>query len=239
MSDDVAKLPEVDPTPPPAHVTVAAASQLSALRDAMAMRGRLCDDAFKVHGYSGKKIRYLFNNLMSEVFEPRYLEIGVFHGASLCSAIFENVVRVVAIDDWTWSNDKSARDTLDANIAKFRTANSEIKIIDSDFRAVDYSAIGPFNVMYYDGPHDEQDQNDGVAFPLKAMDELFILIVDDWNWFHVRRATFKALLDGMAKIEYSVEIRTTMDDSSPLFSGSDSEWHNGLLCAVVSKSKAS
>lgn len=74
---------------------------ISAFEDAMAGRGRLKDDAFHIHGFSGKKFRTFMNNLISEVPEPRYLEIGLFHGASFCPAIYRNSVRAVGIDNWS------------------------------------------------------------------------------------------------------------------------------------------
>ena len=239
-------VPKVEPPPPHAHLTVAVSSDMNtvsaalknAFQDAMAMRGRLREEAYQVNGFSGKKIRLFFNNIMSELPNPRYLEVGVFNGASFCAALFKNKLHAVGIDDWTWINDKDARGKLDENLATFKTEGSLVEIIDSDFRKVDYSSIGPFNIMYYDGPHSEQDQYDGVAYPLKAMDSEFVLVIDDWNWDHVRRATFKALSDANATIGYSVEIRTTLNGDFPLVNGANSEWHTGLLCAAVSKAQA-
>jgi hypothetical protein len=249
MSDNLKwpNVPKIDPPSPHAHVTVAVASQLdnlsmalkNAFQDAMAMRGRLRDEAFKVRGFSGKKIRLFFNNLMSELTEPRYLEIGVYYGASFCSAMFRNKLQAVGIDNWTWITEKDARAQLDANVATFKSDGSDIHIVDSDFRKVDYSSLGKFNVMYYDGPHSERDQYDGVMYPMKAMESTFILIVDDWNWDRVRSATFKALNDSKASIEYSIEIRTSLNGELPLVNNTNSEWHNGLLCAVISKSATS
>jgi len=238
-------VPKVEPPQPHAHVTVVAGSQTNnlseplilAFQDAMAMRGRLRDEAYNVQGFSGKKIRLFFNNIMSELRDPRYLEIGVFHGASFCSALFKNRLRAVGIDDWTWIKDEGARAKLDANVTSFRTEDSDIQIIDSDFRKVDYASLGRFNIMYYDASHAEKDQYDGVVYPMQAMDSVYILVVDDWNWDWVRRATFKALRDAKARIDYSIEIRTSLNNESlPLLNGPNSDWHNGLLCATISKS---
>ncbi len=186
-----------DPPPPYAQVTVTAPRRIDALsgairnafQDAMAQRGVLGHAAFAVHGFSGKKFRLLMNNLMSEIVKPRYLEIGLFHGASFCSALDLNEIRAVGIDNWTEYNGQ--RSLFDDNLARFLTASTDVDIIEMDFRKVDYTAIGKFNILFYDGSHAEQDQYDGVFYPSVAMDDEFILIVDDWNWDCVRTGTFK------------------------------------------------
>jgi hypothetical protein len=67
------------------------------------------------------------------------------------------------------------------------------------------------------------------------MENTHILIVDDWNWNHVRKGTFAALRDAKLGIDYSIEVRTTFNGEFPFVSGQNSEWHNGTVVAVVSK----
>jgi hypothetical protein len=68
-----------------------------------------------------------------------------------------------------------------------------------------------------------------------ALDDTYILVVDDYNWSKVRNGT----QDGIKELGYSVlssiEIRTTEDDSHPVVSGRYSNWHNGYYIAVISK----
>ncbi len=231
-----------DPPPPYALVTTSVSHRIDALgkavrdafQDAMAMRGRLREEAFKVNGFSGKKFRLLLNNLMSEVPDPRYMEIGLFHGASFCSALFKNKLRAVGIDNWTEYNGK--RQVFENNLNAFKSELADIEIIEKDFRKVDYTAIGKYNILFYDGSHSEKDQYDGIKIPQPAMDDTYIMIVDDWNWDRVRKGTFDALRDAKANIEYSIEVRTTFNNENlPLVNGLNSEWHNGTIVAVVSK----
>ena len=49
------------------------------------------------------------------------------------------------------------------------------------------------NIYLYDGPHNFEDHFDGVKFVQPALENEYILIVDDWNWNQVRSATFRAL----------------------------------------------
>jgi hypothetical protein len=242
LSEMWPSIPKSDPPPPYALVTATAFSDVSALsnavrdafQDAMAMRGRLRDEAFQVHGFSGKKFRLLLNNLVSEVPNPRYLEIGLFHGASFCSVLFKNKVRAVGIDNWTEYGGK--RELFTSNLDKFLSPDVDVEILESDFRRVAYDKIGKFNILFYDGSHEEKDQYEGVLLPQPAMESPHIMIVDDWNWTRVRNGTFNALRDAKLKVDYAVEVRTTFNDEHlPLVHGQTSEWHNGTIVAVVSK----
>ena len=69
------------------------------------------------------------------------------------------------------------------------TANitSRLRVIEGDFRSVDYASLGKFNVYLFDGPHAEEDQRDGIVCALPALAERFLLVVDDWNWLDVAR----------------------------------------------------
>jgi hypothetical protein len=110
------------------------------------------------------------------------------------------------------------------------TSNIEFDFIEQDFRAVDYNRIGPFNIYFFDGPHAEKDQYDGVMIAQPALAGPFILIVDDRNWRRVRIGTFRALADARCRLQAAIEIRTARD---PGLDGSD--WHNGYFIGVINK----
>ncbi len=233
---------KTDPPPPYAHLTMSAIHETSTLstcvrkafEDAMAMRAKLPPQAFSVQGFSGKKFRCFMNNLMREVPDPRYLEIGLFHGASFCSALAGNRVSAVGIDNWTEYGGQRAK--FDDNFTRFRTPESDVKILEKDFRAVDYTAVGKFNVIFYDGSHAEKDQYDGVYLPQPALDNQHILVVDDWNWVRVRNGTLNAVRDAGLSLDYTVEVRTSFhDEHLPVINGGNSEWHNGCFVGVLTR----
>jgi predicted O-methyltransferase YrrM len=198
----------------------------------LAEQGKLPPAMYSVGGFSGRKIRLFFNNLIAAVPDPRYLEIGIFQGASFCSAIYDNKIKATGIDNWSEYGGPAA--VFYTNLAKFRSQGQVVSILERDFRTVDYRALGPFNIMFYDGSHAEKDQYDGVSVPASALDANAIVLVDDWNWDRVRRATFAALRDAGRHIEYSMEVRTSFDGQMPKISGGNSDWHNGLFVGVVS-----
>jgi hypothetical protein len=81
----------------------------------------------------------------------------------------------------------------------------------------------------FDGPHKYQDQYDGLEMVLPALEERFVLIIDDWNWEKVREGTRRAMQANRVSPLYSIEIRTTLDDSYPGNAYESSDWHNGIF----------
>jgi hypothetical protein len=163
-----------------------------------------------LEGMSGRRYRLFANALIQNIPNPRYLEVGVWAGSTLCSAIVGNSVRAVAIDNW--SQFGGPRERLLENLARF-AALSEVRLIECDFRAVPFGNQGRFNVYLFDGPHSEADQYDGLSLALPALDPEFVYIVGDWNWAEVRTGTRKAIEDLGLQIAHSIEVRTTTDNT--------------------------
>jgi len=198
---------------------------------------------YSIDGMSGKKYRYFINNLVRIVDNPRYLEIGSWAGSTLCSAIYGNKLKAVAIDNW--SEFGGPRDQFIQNVEKFSSPQTRVFFIESDFRKVDYDRDirDFFNIYLFDGPHLAEDQYDGLAMVLKCLDKQFVFIVDDWNWDRVREGTFAAIQKCGLNVLYSAEIRTTLNGHSPpqllpITSWRDvrnADWHNGYYIAVLEK----
>src|ERR1700677_3061838 len=72
----------------------------TAFEDALAARGHMDERAYRVEGFSGRKHRLFLNNLIAAVEQPRYLEIGIFRGATFCAAVSNNKVHATGIDNW-------------------------------------------------------------------------------------------------------------------------------------------
>jgi hypothetical protein len=205
----------------------------SAFERALADEGKISDDVLNLPGGSGRKYRRFINNLLELIANPHYLEIGVWQGSTLCSAIYENDVTATAIDNW--SEHGGPFDKFFMNLSKFK-GTSRVNFLETDFREVDFSQIGKFNVYLFDGPHSYQDQFDGITLADPALIESFVLIVDDWNWDQVRRGTLDAVRANNYHIDYMIEIRTTRDNSYAQVEGAASDWHNGYLIAALRKS---
>jgi hypothetical protein len=201
--------------------------------DSISMNHKIPNWLRYMEGGSGKKYRYFINNLISSIDNARYLEIGTWAGSTACSALYGNKVKTVCIDNW--SEFGGPKDLFFANLDKIKSADIDFSFIESDFRKVDYSNIGKFNVYMFDGPHSEQDQYDGIAIAQPALDDEYVLIVDDYNGPGVRLGSQTAIKDLNLKIVSSIEILTRIDDVHPMVSHEHSDWHNGYFIAVVQK----
>ncbi|MBI3381961.1 MAG: class I SAM-dependent methyltransferase [Aquabacterium sp.] len=204
-----------------------------ALLRSLAMDTKLPGGILTMQGMSGRKYRSLINNFIGSLSDARYLEIGSWAGSTACSAIFGNKIRVRCIDNWSEFGGPKAH-FLD-NIHQVSSPVVDFQFIESDFRQVDYSTIGKSNVYLFDGPHTEADQFDGVMIAQPALDDHYVLIVDDYNWQEVRDGTHRAIKTLGASVECAIEIRTTHDNSHPLNGMQTSDWHNGYYLAVCHK----
>ncbi|HUF01436.1 MAG TPA: class I SAM-dependent methyltransferase [Gaiellaceae bacterium] len=117
-----------------------------------------------------------------------YVEVGVYHGASLIAASLGNEDEdIVGIDEFTF-RDASLEQVYDS-LGAFGLDPPEV-IVGDIFELVPNGALGDrtVGVWYYDAAHDYRSQVEGlrIAEPLLAPGAL--LIVDDTDWPDVERA---------------------------------------------------
>jgi hypothetical protein len=204
----------------------------TALDNALNGVHKLPSSVLGMHGMSGWRYRYFINNFTSSI-ETRYLEVGSWAGSTACAAMHGNALTATCIDNW--SQFGGPKEQFQFNIESVMNSKIQFRFIENDFRVVDYKDIGKYNVYLFDGPHSEIDQYDGIKIAQPALDDFFVLIVDDWNWPAVRKGTTLAIKDCNLKIVYSIDLRTTQDDSTPTLVHEKSEWHNGYYIALCAK----
>jgi len=198
----------------------------------------LPDWLMTMEAMSGKKYKHFINQLISQVDDVKYLEVGTWTGSTACSALYKNKVDAYFVDNWDQFNPHgNIKSLFFNNIEEIKKDSSEAsyQFQEKDFRLVDYNSIGKYNVYFFDGPHEEQDQYDGVVYAQPALEDEFIFICDDWNWNQVRTGTTRAFVDLNLEILYSLEIRTTIDGSTPEIVYEKSDWHNGYFIASCRK----
>lgn len=185
-------------------------------------------------GMSGKRYRGMINTVVRLTPMSVYMEVGSWTGSTACSALAGNVCEMICIDDWTQFG--GPKGEFQANIERANTRNSSVRILETDFRRVDFSSLNSkANIYVFDGPHNENDQYDGIIMALPALQDRFLLVVDDFNLARVREGTSRALADGGLQVEASIEIRTNAFGLGPARFCEDSDWHNGYLLAIVSR----
>jgi hypothetical protein len=198
----------------------------------MGMHFKIPDWVRDMDGMSGKKYRCFINNLVGITDDARYIEIGTWAGSTACSALYGNKVKGVCIDNW--SEFGGPKDRFLSNVERVKCSDIDFRFIEDDFRNVDYSSIGKFNIYMFDGPHKHEDQYDALIKVLPALDDVFVFVVDDWNWESVRTGTLQAIAETNCKVMSCIEIRTTTDNSHPLtHTHQNSDWHNGYFIAVI------
>jgi len=194
---------------------------------------KINQDILDIEGMSGKKSRHFFNNICSYD-DTRYLEIGSFHGSIFSSALYNNKIKAVSIDNWSEFGDQKPKENFLNNLEKYK-GSSDVKFIEKDCWEVNIEELSKFNIYFYDGHHSEESQFKALDHFKECLDEQFILIVDDWNWKNVRDGTFRGLSNNNMKIIYQYELYTDNNNGHSILAFKHSLWHNGLVAFVIQK----
>jgi 16S rRNA G966 N2-methylase RsmD len=205
-----------------------------ALTQALAGVGELPEWLRMLPGLSGQKFRLFCNNLVRLLPAAHLLEIGSGTGSTTFSAVYNSAARTTTIDDW------SAGRATQASFHAYRTLlrNREAIVqIEQDFRQVDYAALPPADVFFYDGPLQDGDIADALACAQPALKPQHVLIIDDWNHDPARHEALLAIREMDLPVVWSAELRTTLDGSHPEIGGEASDWHNGYFIAVIDRAR--
>jgi hypothetical protein len=187
-------------------------------------------------GMSGKKTRHLYNNIASMP-DSKYLEIGTWKGSTVCSALCNNSIYCVAIDNWTEFG--GPKDEFMNNFNRYR-GDSNATFIEADCWSLgtkDFDISKKFNIYMYDGNHDENAHFRALSHFQPLLEDEFIYIVDDWNWDYVNRGTLEAINRNHFDILYKHELFTNNkvhpEWGVPGGAGKDGDWHNGICVFVL------
>ena len=120
--------------------------------------------------------------------EEAYVEIGVYHGASLIAAMLGNEdKRFVGVDSFAFRD--ATLEGVTANLARFGLESPEILVGDA-FALVPGGALEgvPVGVWYYDAAHSYEAQLEGLRISEPLLVPGALVIVDDTDWDDVARA---------------------------------------------------
>lgn len=204
--------------------------------------------ALTIPGMSGVVYRRFINNYVRTLTNPKYLEVGVWTGSTLCAAIggIDNV-RAVAVDNYSesyphYSTSPEADCRRNIDLVKTDSADLEL-LLSQAFETFEPAPYGPFNVYMYDGYHDEESQFQGIDKVAPCLEEISLIVVDDWNdneYFPTeyngvtygsreKAGTYRAFDQANLELLYKIEIET---GENPMF---PSDWHNGYGIFLVKK----
>ncbi len=191
---------------------------------------KLTPEVLAVDGMCGRYTRHFYNNLCS-FGGCRYLEIGSYHGASTCAAIFGNDVSAVCIDNWTQFHGKRSR--FEDALRRFRGDRS-VRVIEQNCFEVDASSLGPFDIYLYDGDHSQQNQYRALQHFVQTLAKLAVVVIDDWNRRHIRRGTQDAIRDLELDVIFDREILLPTDQTADENRDAGARtWWNGLYIMLV------
>ena len=187
-------------------------------------------ESLQVEGYTGWKIRHLLNNLC-QIPETNYFEVGAWKGATTVSALMNNersVNSAIIIDNW--SQFGGPRDDFLMNSKRF-LSNIPLRLYEDNCFLIEQDKIfsEPITVYLYDGPHNIDHQYGAFTHFNARFDDVFIALVDDWNWGHVQAGTKKAFNELGYTILFEKEFFTDTN-------GDGKGWWNGFYVAVIRKS---
>jgi hypothetical protein len=181
-----------------------------------------------MEGMSGTKTRHFYNNLLT-IEGSRYLEIGTWKGSSVCSAMCGNSSSVLCVDNW--SEFGGPKSEFLVNFEKYK-GNNDAKYIESDCFQLDISTIGKFNIYMYDGNHSYDSHYKSLTYFIDAMDDEFILIVDDWNWVDVQNATMDSINELNLNVLWNKEIKL---NNEGVTTHDKDGWWNGISVFLIKK----
>jgi len=206
----------------------------NAFENAEKGKSMVCDGILQIDGMSVKKTRHFYNNLLN-MEDARYLEIGTWTGSSVCSAMCGNKARVVCIDNW--SEFGGPKDEFLKNFNTYKGEN-DVTFIEQDCYTVDISQLPKFNIYMFDGNHTKDSHYKALIHYYNCLDDIFVFIVDDWNWKDVRDGTHESLKQLKLEILYEKEIRLTDDESHTPQDIARESWWNGIYVAILQKPKS-
>ena len=150
----------------------------------------------------------------------------------------------MTVDNWSQFSTSDTCNTLlqnvnaVANLSEFKNIDKQIKIFQHDFNTFDFSKVNPIDVYFFDGPHDDASQKQGILKAFESLSDVSILLVDDWNWGGPRRGTYAALESLPVQINYQSEIFTppeVLNGQVVVNRFGNSDWHNGVGVFVITK----
>lgn len=186
----------------------------------------LNNEILNMEGLSGKKTRHLYNNLCN-LDGANYLEVGTWKGSSFVSALYNNNLNAIAIDNW--SEFDGPREEFLSNVEKY-CPGSNFSFIEKDSFSVTEKDIKNkydlVDIYLYDGCHKYESHKNAITHFSKFLSKYSIIIVDDWRnddlWERVQRGTYEGLQESGLIVHKKIEIITKQELTGP------NEYWNGF-----------
>lgn len=223
-------------TPTPSEMTpeILIAHVEESLTKALAHQSWIDESVLRLKGFSTGVQRRLVSNLCHlPKFDPCYLEVGLFCGATFCAALNHSpYLTAVGVEDFSQDfGDPEVRSQLLANLAIYSGQAKSATLVDADcFKWSKEELRQPVDVFYFDGEHSFASQASALPAFLDQLAPLFVFMVDDTNWTSVAEGTRQGFvtLKDRVQIERSWHLEDDRRQDGP-------NWHNGVDLFVCRK----
>lgn len=194
----------------------------------------------ELFGLSSTRLRSLINNLCSKE-NTNYLELGVYKGATIISALYGNpTLKVVGVDNYKyderepkkwaaegkiWENIKSQ---LHSNISRYQDPDMEVNvnnltIIENNFQDVDWTKQSKFDLCFFDiSPAKEADYEAFFTKVIPAMKTESVLVFSNYSNDQNAKDLQKALekYKSLFEVQWKKQrISSGLSDATQYFSG--------------------
>ena len=234
-------------------------SELRGVKLQIEREGKKVEDLFITNwpGMSSPKSRMFFNNVcraLSTLMPIRYLEVGTWAGSTLLSFIINqyNIEYVSAVDNFSqFQSDFDVKKLLrrglntlvHGDVVETFGDNYEMNLKDGNFKLqfleshcfdLDTSRLfGKYNVYFFDGPHAYEDTKKGFTYYNHCLDDIFIVLIDDWNRDYIQKAWW----DVKEELGYTVlwDKQIVGKGGSKVDDNWRNDWWDGFYVGLIKK----
>lgn len=192
---------------------------------------KLDTEVLNLQGLSSAKVRHFLNNLCT-LPGTSYFEVGAWKGSTWVSSLYKNqdsITLASAADNWPEFT--GAEEAFLTNCSTYLSEYDNYRIYSGNPFQINTAKSFelPVNIYFYDGNHSTLSQELAFTYFNDIFDDVFIAVVDDWNWKEVQNGTHSAF----DKLKYQILFELDL----PARHNQDAEnWWNGLYVAVIQKS---
>jgi predicted O-methyltransferase YrrM len=181
-----------------------------------------------------KLLNVAFRNIPSE---ECYLEIGTFQGKSLVSAMLDNPPKkVFACDNFSEFTESNSYKRLMNNLSKYGFKEQVVFYNDDFKKTLNKKNINiPVGLYFFDGPHDKDNQYQGIKLGEPLLADQALVLVDDWRLAEDSGSFAKE--GTMQAIQESSHSWELLYDLPARYNGDRGLWWNGLAVFSFQRKK--
>ena len=180
-----------------------------------------------VPGLTSPRVKQLLHEIAKK--RANYLEIGAAMGATAVS-VLDTGINVTCVDNWSTDiqpqEDVFGLPTNTKEVFESHTRHyTNLTVIDKDLFDVELSSR--FDMVFYDGPHDERNVERAIKHYSRYFDKQTVLILDDANWAGVVAGARKGIDTAKFTVKFEKMFLNKVEDTTM--------WWNGLYIMVVER----